>query len=103
MDPVLPLALLHTVLLHRRGYGSAAMTTHPNWSHTDLAASVEYLNMIAMLCQRHTGVPDVIAHVYGRHCTDPTDQAVTEALTEGLILSPNEMVQVCTHCEKETN
>ncbi len=96
VDPLIPMVLLYTILVHRRTYGSGGFHGNCYWSHLDLATILDHFRAVWNLCQSHRGIPELVEQTLGGHCSDPQDHKVVAALTETIVKAPEELKKVRT-------
>ena len=79
----LPLALLHSILVHRRYFG----TFHhpPEWTHQDFLTSLHQIRQVLLTCHHGDKASDVITALYGGHCHDDHDLVALATIVEDLL------------------
>ena len=88
---------MHSVLLHRRTYQLAAFTKSYYWNASQLHLLVNLALMIATLTQKHRGIPDIAAEIYGRNCAEEFDFKTVEAITKIVLMSSEQLQKVNSH------
>ena len=100
----MPLALVHSLLLHQSFYGNSAFVRDNHWSLTDLASAVDIFKKVMTKTQSVDGVKRLMAQVYYDHCTDVADARVVWAIVNVLVeMATKEDQMVCSLLYMESN
>ena len=84
MDALALLSIIHAVLLHRHGYGGAALSNPCGWSGRDLEVTLQQMCAVAEVCDDPRSVMELAGHVYGSHCLDMGDRNVVMGVVKTL-------------------